>query len=58
MAGQPGRLKYGPSTYDEIDSGSDDFAALAEKIMGTSVKIKMNDSLSSTCFARQKPSKA
>ena len=41
MAGQPGKIEIWPrSTYDEIDSGSDDFAALAEKIMGNISKDK------------------
>ncbi len=35
LAGQPGKIEIWPrSTYDAIESGSDEFASLAEKIMG------------------------
>jgi len=41
LAGQPGKIEIWPrSTYDGIDSGSEDFAALAEKIMGNISKDK------------------
>jgi MraZ protein len=41
MAGQPGKIEIWPrSTYEKIDSGSDEFAALAEKIMGNISKEK------------------
>jgi len=41
MAGQPGKIEIWPrSTYETIDSGSDEFASLAEKIMGNVNKDK------------------
>jgi MraZ protein len=41
LAGQLGKIEIWPrNTYDAIESGSDDFAALAEKIMGNISKDK------------------
>jgi MraZ protein len=41
MTGLPGKIEIWPrGTYDEIDSGSDEFAALTEKIMGNISKDK------------------
>ncbi|MBN2274050.1 MAG: hypothetical protein JXR41_01970 [Bacteroidales bacterium] len=41
MTGLPGKIEIWPrATYEEIDSGSNEFAALAEKIMGNINKDK------------------